>query len=167
MEAYNQETNQRYGLVPDVLMNGVNGFSLAIDVTFLYGECKTYLPKRFSGDPKECLTSLIKAFGQREKGKFDKYKSECDRRETKFDAFIIESHGFTDASVDRVLQAMAGYATRTLGANYESTLGYFKRRIAIAIQRGNARCDGTATRISQNSYGSLVSLGLVVPPSDE
>jgi hypothetical protein len=40
--------------------------------------------------------------------------------------------------------------------------GYLKRRVAIAIQRGNAALDRAGLQLSRNSYGAAVASGMVV-----
>jgi len=139
----------QFAVVPDVLMDGAN-LSLATDVTMIYGEADSYLPDKLS-----------KALFNREARKVNTYEKECARRDIEFQAFVMESHGYLHESAERVLTTLAKYMADQFGRREVDTLGYFKRRVAIALQRGNAKLDCTAIRKSWGSYGAKNAMGLI------
>jgi len=156
----------------DLLIVGVDGFRLGIDVTFIYGESDSYLPNEFDDGSvpvgqSESVKQLMKLFAQRQSLKAKDYESECKSRDIEFVPFILESHGYMHETADRVLERMAEYSVKMFGGNFGEIIGYMKRRIAIAIQRGNARLNDTAIAKSMHSFGSRVARGLVVPPRSE
>jgi hypothetical protein len=53
------------------------------------------------------------------------------------------------------------YGGQVLGCNAYELSGYLKRRVAIAIQRGNAALDRAGLQLSRNSYGASVASGMV------
>jgi hypothetical protein len=121
-----------------------------------------------SGSGSKCVSRAIERTKAVAAAKREKYTSECSVRGIEFEAFVVESHGYCDQSVNRVLESMAQYAERVSRADFKETLGYFKRRIAIVIQRGQHRLDGEAVHRSMNSYGAGVARGLLMPRrSDE
>ncbi len=75
---------------------------------------------------------------------------------------MVESHGFVSRSAVDVLDRLALYGGPVLGCNAYELRGYFKRRVAIAIQRGNAALDRAGLQLSRNSYGAAVASGMVV-----
>jgi len=160
----------------DLLMCGVDGFRLGIDVTFIYGESDSYLPNvdpDMAGDGfavksvNRSVRELFKASAARQSEKMGTYGAECKRRDIDFCAFVMESHGFMHESVNGVLQRMAEYSVRMFGGDTGPIVGYMKRRIAIAAQRGNARLDRSAIGSSVGSYGSRIARGLIAPPRSE
>src|SRR3569833_140754 len=92
----------------DVLMCGIDGFRLGIDVTFIYGESDSYLPKNGSDLSADQMAvkardGLMKECAARRKKKIKTYQSVCESRGIEFCAFVLESHGFMDESADDVL----------------------------------------------------------------
>lgn len=157
-----ERTGQPRDYELDVAIYGVNGFNLGIDVSFIYGESESYLPKRFDDGMSAAKACRELADGEcksRDRKKVALYGRVCADNEIDFRSFVMESHGYCDGSVTEVLEAMAKYATYVVGSDYAATLGYMKRCIAIAIQRGNARLDREAMDRSHNSYGSAVACG--------
>jgi hypothetical protein len=66
-----------------------------------------------------------------------------------------------------VLDRLARYGGQVLGCNAYELSGYLKRRVAIAIQRGNAAVDRAGLQLSRNSYGAAVASGMVVAASED
>ncbi len=61
-----------------------------------------------------------------------------------------------------VLDRLARYGGQVLVCNAYELSGYLKRRVTIAIQRGNAALDRAGLQLSRNSYGAAVASGMVV-----
>ena len=87
--------------------------------------------------------------GERTKEKNRKYELACERQELVFSAFVADSHGVLDASAKRVIEQLVDL--------------YLRRRVAIAIQRGNARLDRHAVQMSRGGYGRAIALGYAQP----
>ena len=65
-----------------------------------------------------------------------------------------------------VLDDLVKYGAAVLGCEEAELSGYMRRRVAIALQRGNAKLDRMAVMKSRNSYGAAVARGLVVAAAD-
>jgi hypothetical protein len=165
------DNGESFVLEPDVLMEGMGDFKVAVDVTFVYGESNSYLPEfdaKANGDcdgdamRESSVRALMETMVRRSVAKSKKYQSECVSRELEFEPFVIESHGYCGESVTRVLERMAGYAVSNFGGCFSAVLGYMRRRIAIAIQRGTARLDVDAIGRSAHSFGALEARGFAV-----
>ena len=48
-----------------------------------------------------------------------------------------------------------------MGVEEKELAGYLQRRVAVAVQRGNAWLDRTAMQRSRNSFGAAVAMGMV------
>ena len=176
-----EERKQR--VIPDLLMEGV-GFALAVDVTGVYGESTSYVSEWFdrddwaerkgtsdgnisvsgsSGRRRRQDGKLLNVFSQREAKKVKTYEAECERRGWKFEPFVFESHGHLTASAERVVKMLAKQGEETTGTLRVDNLNYIKRRVAIAIQRGNAALNVRARNASWGTYGAAVGMGYVVP----
>ena len=146
-------------IVPDVVFRGA-GFQLAIDVSFVYSESPArvadVLPWKHG---KEALAVIQKAMTERARRKVSKYGASCARDGLLFDAFVCDSHGGLDASAERVVSSLVKYGADVLGASERELRSYCNRRVAMAIQRGNARLDQCAVAKSRNGYGAAVALG--------
>ena len=81
-----------------------------------------------------------------------------------FKPFVMESHGALGESAEEVLNRLTTYGVDVLGCEKAELLGYLHRRVAIALQRGNARLDRMAVSKSRNSFGAAVARGLAVAP---
>ncbi len=112
------------------------------------------MPKAGERLRKQCAT--------RETQKQRKYEERCRPLGVKFTPFVVESHGFVSRSAVDVLDQLALYGGQVLGCNAYELSGYLKRRVAIAIQRGNAALDRAGLQLSRNSYGAAVASGMVV-----
>jgi hypothetical protein len=169
MRAVDPVSGEGITLVPDVLIDFHDGESLAIDVSCVYGESQSYIDKAFSDGRSGVERStrvVLKQLTDRAKAKALKYTSECKRRGIEFAAFVWETHGHFDASVDRVLEKIAGQAKGGSG-KVGPDIGYMKRRLAIAVQKGNAMADRSALFMSYGGRGSAIGRGYLVPFADD
>ena len=48
-----------------------------------------------------------------------------------------------------------------MGVEEKELAGYLQRRVAVAVQRGNAWLDRTAMQRSRNSFGAAMAMGMV------
>src|SRR5690606_496824 len=103
------------------------------------------------------------AMADRARVKVNKYRAACARDGLEFKAFVADSHGALDKSAAAVVGQLSAYGASELGADKGDLERYLRRRVAIAIQRGNARLDRQAMAMSRNSYGAAVAMGLVHP----
>ena len=79
---------------------------------------------------------------------------------------MVESHGFVGKGATKVLDEVAKYASDNYSVQRAELAGYLRRRVAIALQRGNGLLDRTAVRASRNSYGAALAMGMVSVSSD-
>lgn len=150
----------RMRLVPDILFDGAD-MCLATDVSVLFGEADSKLNVK---DPVSAACKRLHAqCKRRETEKTRKYQHECKQQlRAEFRPFVVESHGFIGAGAQILLNQLACYGSEVLGCTTTEMSGYLRRRIAIAIQRGNAALDRTGIQLSRNSYGASVARGMVV-----
>lgn len=154
----------RARVVPDVLFDGAD-LCLATDVSVLFGAADSKLDVQ---DPvPKAGKRLRKQCAARETQKQRKYEERCRSLGAKFTPFVVESHGFVSRSAVDVLDRLARYGGQVLGCNAYELSGYLKRRVAIAIQRGNAALDRAGLQLSRNSYGAAVASGMVVAASKD
>ncbi len=66
-----------------------------------------------------------------------KYDESCERMDAKSEPFMVESHGFLAAGAVQLLDQLAGCGAEVLCMTFCELEGHFKRRLAIAVQRGN------------------------------
>ena len=105
--------------------------------------------------------------GERARTKVKKYEASCEEQDLRFTAFVADSHGGLDASAKRVISVLVSYGAAELGCSRLDLDLYLRRRVAIAIQRGNARLDQHALRLSRGGYGRAIALGYAQPrPGD-
>ena len=150
-------------VVPDVVFRGTD-LHLAIDVSFVYSETEARTRVlRPSANAKEVYQIVRSAMAERARVKVGKYRAACARDGLEFKAFVADSHGALDKSAAAVVDQLSAYGARELGADKDDLERYLRRRVAIAIQRGNARLDRQAMAMSRNSYGAAVAMGLVLP----
>ena len=160
-------------LIPDLIVSDDRGgYAVAIDVTGLYGEADSYLPKSSieGWSAYELRNKTVEAMVAREKRKDVHYKAllETEEMEEEMDVvpFVFESHGTLGSRAEDLITQITDYAEEQ--GYIESAVnlaGYFHRRISIAIQRGNAWLDRRATLSQRNSYSARASLGLIQPLS--
>ena len=65
----------------------------------------------------------------------------------------------------RVLERLVSYGANMLGSDPVALKSYVRRRLAVAIQRGNARLDQQAVAMSRRGFGAAVAAGYAVPRS--
>jgi len=159
-------------VVPDAVFDGPF-LSLATDVSVVFAEADSYLPKvqwteanRANLELDDVKDSAKVKCQARAKVKSDQYAESCAAMDVKFEPFVLESHGFMHSSAVRVIERLAIHCCDVLGRSRLETVNYFKRRTAIALQRGNALLDRTALQRSRNSYGAALAMGMVAAPSD-
>ena len=76
--------------------------------------------------------------------------------------FTFESHGGLSGRAEQFITDITDYAANEGYLSNDSALllaGYMRRRISIAIQRGNASLDARASSSQRNSYAARASLG--------
>ena len=156
-----EEDRSRH-IIPDVVFDGA-GLTLAIDVSVCYAEAKSNLPKTRREVGK---TIMFSALAKRAAAKVNKYRGSCAEQDIRFEPFVLESHGAMHSSASAVLDDLVKYGAAVLGCEEAELSGYMRRRVAIALQRGNAKLDRMAVMKSRNSYGAAVARGLVVAAAD-
>lgn len=156
-----EEDRSRH-IIPDVVFDGA-GLTLAIDVSVCYAEAKSNLPKTRREVGK---TKMFSALAKRAAAKVNKYRGSCAEQDIRFEPFVLESHGAMHSSASAVLDDLVKYGAAVLGCEEAELSGYMRRRVAIALQRGNAKLDRMAVMKSRNSYGAAVARGLVVAAAD-
>jgi hypothetical protein len=151
---------KRKHLIPDILFAGAD-LSVCTDVTVLLGEAKSRL--QCAKPVEKAHMRLRKACKTREREKKRKYDESCKQMDAKFEPFVVESHGFLAAGAVQLLDQLAGYGAEVLCLPFPELKGHLKRRLAIAVQRGNAALDAHGIQACRNSYGSAVARGMVQP----
>lgn len=147
-------------VVPDVVFRG-HGLSLAIDVSFVYSESDGRV--RLASKDSDLKKLVTGAMGERARLKSRKYEESCKQQDLQFEAFVADSHGGLDASANRVMDHLITYGADELGCSRIELGLYLRRRVAIAIQRGNARLDQQAVKMSRGGYGRAIALGYAQP----
>lgn len=150
-------------VVPDIVFRGAS-FQLAIDVSLVYSESASRLALPYASG-KDAYSVVHSAMGVRARAKVRKYETACRRDGLEFDAFVLDSHGATDASAERVMTRLVSYGADVLGVDEVALRSYIRRRLAVAIQRGNARLDQQAVAMSRRGFGAAVAAGYAVPRS--
>ena len=145
-------------LVPDVCLDGA-ALSIALDVSVCYAEADSYLPK----ERGQAAAKWLDVLARRAVLKSKKYSASCAKQGIYFVPFVMDSHGALHSSAVSVIDRLAEYGACVVGCQEQEFAGYLRRRVAIALQRGNARLDRLAVTKSRNSYGAAVARGLVVP----
>ena len=81
----------------------------------------------------------------------------------RFLPFVVESHGWLHESARDVLLALANNAHHCYGVPLASAMGYLHRRVAVALQRGNAWLGQWARQRSRCSVQAKVATGMLEP----
>jgi hypothetical protein len=147
-------------VIPDLIFSG-HDFKLAIDVSGVYGEAESYI--RGDVNDRSSLSALRRtaAIVAREKAKRVKYAALPESGEMEFLPFVFESHGGLGESARTVIERLAKYRGGGDWSEEMAMVGYLKRAIAIAIQRGNAGLDSVARSRQAGSYGARVARGMM------
>ena len=153
-------------VVPDVVFRGV-GVAFAIDVSFVYSESDGRVRRPLMSEESDLSKFVLSAMGERARTKVKKYEASCEEQDLRFTAFVADSHGALDASAKRVISVLVSYGAAELGCSRLDLDLYLRRRVAIAIQRGNARLDQHAMRLSRGGYGRAIALGYAQPRPGE
>ena len=143
-------------VVPDILFDGP-AFTCATDVSVVYGEAKSHLPSALKGVRKQAM----KECKAREGVKHQKYAQSCKAMGASFVPFVVESHGYLGNEAVKLINSLAHHASEVMGVEEKELAGYLQRRVAVAVQRGNAWLDRTAMQRSRNSFGAAVAMGMV------
>jgi hypothetical protein len=96
----------------------------------------------------------------RAKAKDGKYVKSMEGVGVQFASFVVESHGWLHSSASDVLRALAFNAKEVFGVRAGDVLGYLKRRVAVAVQRGNCMLEAYARQRSRNTFGAVAAAGL-------
>jgi hypothetical protein len=127
----------------------------------VYGEAESYI--RGDVNDRSSLSALRRtaAIVAREKAKRVKYAALPESGEMEFLPFVFESHGGLGESARIVIERLAKYRGGGDWSEEMAMVGYLKRVIAIAIQRGNAGLDSVARSRQAGSYGARVARGMM------
>jgi hypothetical protein len=158
------------------------GLKLATDVSVVYGEADSRLvaaTRRAAVQASEAAAArkrgvraeqpqgervaaaLSKALDDRAKAKGNLYDADCKAVGYDFSAFVMESHGFMHASANAMIRRLAAAPCDLNPAvNFNSLCSYMQRRVAIALQRGNAVLDREAMRLSRNNTSFWAQSGV-------
>jgi hypothetical protein len=152
-------------IIPDLVVTDERkGEQWAIDVTGLYGESDSYLPKQAVGEltADELCGRAMDVLRARDKRKDVHYDALKEIGEAEVIPFTFESHGGLSERAEQFITEITDYAANEGYLSNDSALllaGYMRRRISIAIQRGNASLDARASSSQRNSYAARASLG--------
>jgi hypothetical protein len=105
------------------------GQRVLVDVAITYAATNSYAAE-------SSRTSLYAA-GLMEKRKIDKYKDLAAQNEALFLPFVCEASGAFGKDTEKLLEILAGEASELWQAS--EVRSHLKHRVAIAIQKGNAR----------------------------
>ena len=174
-ELFNRrEDAKKFGkrLVPDVEFFGCGG-SHATDVSVVYAGAASYLPraekmtKAMNKGVGAMVGAIVKAakarVNARAREKSQKYSEACTAEHIEFVPFVAESHGYLHESAVNLLDKLVVNARLKFNVEVGELKGYLQRRLAIALQRGNALLEREGRIRSRGSYGAAVSAGLIVP----
>lgn len=164
-----ESESARKRVVPDAVFCGAE-LSLATDVSVLYGEAPSHMSSNYDSEGLERVTAIRKkmksAIASREKAKTNLYADSCAQYDWLFKPFVMESHGFMSAGASDVIDKLAEYASDQYMMPAPSFSGYLRRRVAIALQRGNANLDQSAVLASRGAFGAALANGLVTVSTD-
>jgi len=146
-------------VVPDILFDGAD-LSLATDVSVVYAGAASYLPSEEKG-VRGAAAAVDKALAERARDKRRLYVESCKAMDAEFEPFVVESHGFMHSSASKVVARLARHCAEVVGGRETEMRGYITRRVAVALQRGNAMLERTARQASRGSYGAAVARGMV------
>jgi hypothetical protein len=114
-------------LVPDLFIDTGN-VKYMIDVSVTYPGASSY--------SKQASKEQGAAAARREKEKTDKYEKLAFRNGYIFVPFVFESYGMLGSHADKFLRDLCH---SSISNHFINQLQYFKRRLIIALYRGNAR----------------------------
>ena len=109
----------------------------------------------------------LPAIRAREAEKRKHYAGLCKAGELKFYPFVFESHGYLSDTANALIDEMAAFGAELKGGDaYDKAAlaGYIRRRVAVAIQRGNAGLESVAREKQRGSFGSLMARGFIQRP---
>jgi hypothetical protein len=163
-ERVNDGDREKY-LIPDlVITDRQNGEQWYIDVSGIYGEAKSHLPngsvEGWSEDQLRAHT--MDQLRARDSKKDRHYAALSEIGEADVIPFVFESHGGLSERAEKFIKEICDYAA---DQDYYSVnaswllAGYIRRRVSIAVQRGNAMLDKRASSAQRNSFSARASNG--------
>jgi len=160
----NEGDREKY-LIPDLdISDELTGERWYVDVSGLCGESKSHLPKAsIEGWSEDQLRGhTMDEMRARESKKDVHYAALSMVGEAEVIPFVFESHGGLSERAESFISEVCDYAADQdyYSADASSLLaGYMRRRIAIAVQRGNAMLDKRASSSQRNSFSARASNG--------
>jgi hypothetical protein len=157
---------------PDVVVEAVGGLKpLAVDVGVVYEEQKNSV-KRAMRHARLPYRARVKAIAN-DAGEVERLEKEkafgvdakvgataeevCRQNGQDFEPFVMETHGYMGDAALRVVDRLVEHSVSTMRFEGAATRLYVMRRIAIALQRGNALLDATylvrAPSVSMRAVG--------------
>ena len=152
-------------LIPDlVVTDRETGEQWCIDVSGIYGEAKTHLP---NGSVEEWTEDQLRGHTMdrmraRDSLKERHYAALSVIGEAEIIPFVFESHGGLSERAETFIKEICDYAA---DQDYYSVnaswllAGYMRRRVSIAVQRGNSMLDKRASSAQRNSFSARASNG--------
>ena len=135
---------------------------VAIDVSGVYGEAKTNVLNGSIANKSVNQLRSTAAVEKRENRKEVHYRMLERVSDTKVAHFVFESHGGLGKCAEEFIDRVAQYGVEEVdGVQFADFKGYLKRRVAIAIQRGNALLDQRAASSQANAIGARIARGIV------
>jgi hypothetical protein len=150
-------------LIPDIIIHDpTRTFKAAVDFSGVYGEAKTNMPKGSIANKSVSELRSTAAVERRENRKEVHYRMLERVADMKVVPFVFESHGGLGKCAEDFIDLIAQYGEDEVdGVRFADFKGYMKRRVAIAIQRGNALLDQRAASSQANAMGARIARGIV------
>ena len=150
-------------LIPDLIIrDSTNTFRTAVDVSGVYGEAKTNVLNGSVANKSVNQLRSTAAVEKRENRKEVHYRVLEWVADTKVVPFVFESHGGLGKRAEEFIDLIAQYGSDEVdGIQFAEFKGYLKRRVAIAIQRGNALLDQRAASAQARAMGAKIARGIV------
>jgi hypothetical protein len=150
-------------LIPDLIIHDLtNTFRTAVDVSGVYGEAKTNVLNGSIINKSVDQLKSTAAVERRENRKEVHYRVLEWVTDMKVVPFVFESHGGLGKRAEEFIDFIAQYGNDEVeGVQFADFKGYLKRRVAIAIQRGNALLDQRAASAQARALGAKIARGIV------
>jgi hypothetical protein len=150
-------------LIPDLIIHdSTSTFKAAVDVSGVYGEAKTNVLNGSIVNKSVDELRSTAAVEKRESRKEVHYRMLERVADMKVVPFVFESHGGLGKCAEEFIDLVAQYGNDEVdGVQFADFKGYLKRRVAIAIQRGNALLDQRAACSQAKALGAKIARGIV------
>jgi hypothetical protein len=150
-------------LIPDIIIHDPTyTLNAAVDFSGVFGEADTNMLKGSIANKSVSELRSTAAVKRRENRKEVHYRMLERVADMKVVPFVFESHGGLGDSAEEFIDRIARYAEDEVdGMRFADFKGYLKRRVAIAIQRGNALLDQRAACSQANAMGARIARGIV------